>query len=234
MLRSVKIENFRGLQSLELQDLGRLNLLVGANNCGKTSILEAIQLLCSPDDIESFIVSMETRGESSYNYQIKDIEFAIQNLFHNYTIHLNSYFFIYGKQFHAQDMKFAASIEKNEIRNQYANHFLELRVEWKEEGDDRQESTYSLPLNLKTNVTGFESTHINNKCEYLVHIHQPNNTERGIAGQPLLHRVDLTCTRGEYNRFYGRINRGREQKDTELESNDRENGPCFHHGFLTD
>lgn len=156
MLKSVKIENFRGLQSLELQNLGRLNLLVGANNCGKTSILEAIQLLCSPDDIESFLVSMETRGESSYNYQIKDVEFAIQNLFYSYTINLNSSFLIYGKRFHDQDMKFSASIEKNEKRNQYHNHFLELKVswkndEWEEEDNNWQKSTYNLPLTLKTN-----------------------------------------------------------------------------------
>jgi hypothetical protein len=41
MLKSVKIENFRGFQSFELQQLGRVNLLVGKNNTGKTSILEA-------------------------------------------------------------------------------------------------------------------------------------------------------------------------------------------------
>ena len=31
-----------------MEGLGRVNLLVGANNCGKTSILESVQLLCSP------------------------------------------------------------------------------------------------------------------------------------------------------------------------------------------
>jgi AAA15 family ATPase/GTPase len=38
MLKSVKIENFRGFKSFELQQLGRINLLVGENNSGKTSI----------------------------------------------------------------------------------------------------------------------------------------------------------------------------------------------------
>lgn len=176
MLRSVKIENFRGLQSLDLQDLGRLNLLVGANNCGKTSILEAIQLLCSQDDIDSFLVSMETRGESSYNYQIKDVEFSIQNLFHDYTIHLNSCFFVYGKQFHDRDIEFSASIEKNESRNQYANHLLELKVswkndEWEEADDDRPKSTYSLPLTLKRN--GLSRTSIQRIInEHPIHIYE--------------------------------------------------------------
>ena len=45
MLKTLKIENFRGFQSFELQPLGRVNWLVGENNSRKTSILEAIQFL---------------------------------------------------------------------------------------------------------------------------------------------------------------------------------------------
>ncbi|MCX6581918.1 MAG: AAA family ATPase [Candidatus Aminicenantes bacterium] len=43
--QSLTIENFRGIEKLEINDLKRLNLLVGRNNCGKTSILEAFFLL---------------------------------------------------------------------------------------------------------------------------------------------------------------------------------------------
>ena len=39
---SLKIENFRGIKSLEMSDLGQVNVLVGKNNSGKTSVLEAI------------------------------------------------------------------------------------------------------------------------------------------------------------------------------------------------
>ena len=42
MYSSVIIENFRLFDRLELDDLGKVNLFFGANNCGKTSILEAI------------------------------------------------------------------------------------------------------------------------------------------------------------------------------------------------
>jgi len=45
MLQSLKIEGFRGFQNFEMANLGRINLLVGKNNSGKTSILEAIQFL---------------------------------------------------------------------------------------------------------------------------------------------------------------------------------------------
>ena len=44
MLKTIKIKNFRSFQSFELQQLGRVNLLVGKNNTGKTSILEAMAL----------------------------------------------------------------------------------------------------------------------------------------------------------------------------------------------
>lgn len=43
--RLLKIENFRGIQSLEIDGLARVNLFVGKNNCGKTSILESVFLL---------------------------------------------------------------------------------------------------------------------------------------------------------------------------------------------
>ncbi|MHB8577624.1 MAG: AAA family ATPase [Dehalococcoidia bacterium] len=50
MLRSIEIENFRRLRSLRIDDLGQINLIVGANNAGKTSLLEAIWLLRGEGD----------------------------------------------------------------------------------------------------------------------------------------------------------------------------------------
>lgn len=37
MFKKIKIENFRGIANLELNDLRQFNLFVGKNNCGKTS-----------------------------------------------------------------------------------------------------------------------------------------------------------------------------------------------------
>lgn len=50
-LKKIKIDTFRGISDLDINDLSHVNLIVGDNNCGKTSILEAIQLLRVPDDI---------------------------------------------------------------------------------------------------------------------------------------------------------------------------------------
>jgi AAA15 family ATPase/GTPase len=43
--QALTIENFRGINNLNVEDLKQINLLVGRNNCGKTSILEALFLL---------------------------------------------------------------------------------------------------------------------------------------------------------------------------------------------
>ncbi len=48
MINELKIENFRGFTLLELNNLKRVNLVVGENNAGKTSLLEAILVLCEP------------------------------------------------------------------------------------------------------------------------------------------------------------------------------------------
>ena len=44
-IKSITIQNFRGINYLELDDLSNVNLFLGTNNGGKTSILEAIGTL---------------------------------------------------------------------------------------------------------------------------------------------------------------------------------------------
>lgn len=52
---------FRGLHSLSLDECGPVNLLVGGNNCGKTSVLEALMLLCSPFDLRQWEAAVDLR-----------------------------------------------------------------------------------------------------------------------------------------------------------------------------
>ncbi|HLO87252.1 MAG TPA: AAA family ATPase [Nostocaceae cyanobacterium] len=95
MLKSVKIENFRGFQSFELQQLGRVNLLVGKNNTGKTSILEAIQLLCSRNNLEPLRQAMTKRGEFYFDENSSNLqELDVRNLFYGHAIELERRFAI--------------------------------------------------------------------------------------------------------------------------------------------
>lgn len=52
MLEKISISNFRGITHTEIDDLKRINLFVGKNNSGKTSILEAIFLLAGAGNPE--------------------------------------------------------------------------------------------------------------------------------------------------------------------------------------
>ena len=44
VLNSLEIRHFRGFQHLQIERLGRVNLIVGKNNVGKSNLLEALQM----------------------------------------------------------------------------------------------------------------------------------------------------------------------------------------------
>lgn len=51
MVNSIKIERLRGIRECILEDFGRFNIFLGHNNCGKTTVLEAIYLFLGNDNI---------------------------------------------------------------------------------------------------------------------------------------------------------------------------------------
>jgi hypothetical protein len=55
ILKSLAIRNFRAFHDLTIEHLGRVNLIVGKNNVGKTSLLEAIRLYASRASTPPFI-----------------------------------------------------------------------------------------------------------------------------------------------------------------------------------
>ncbi len=76
MFAALEIENFRGFGKLALEDLGRVNLVVGKNNTGKTSLLEAINLLARPKAIEIlpglFRANAGRVGDRFYGWLVRD------------------------------------------------------------------------------------------------------------------------------------------------------------------
>jgi energy-coupling factor transporter ATP-binding protein EcfA2 len=46
----LSVDGFRGLRALQVADLRNINVLVGGNNSGKTSVLEALALMANPVD----------------------------------------------------------------------------------------------------------------------------------------------------------------------------------------
>jgi AAA15 family ATPase/GTPase len=50
MLDSLRIQNYKALKHLDIARLGRLNLIIGKNNSGKSTVLESIRILAAQGD----------------------------------------------------------------------------------------------------------------------------------------------------------------------------------------
>lgn len=57
----LEIEQFRGIRGLELKRLGDVNLLLGDNDSGKTSVLEAVKMFEAPEDINIILRNARER-----------------------------------------------------------------------------------------------------------------------------------------------------------------------------
>lgn len=64
LLRDLTIENYRSFEKYKLDGLARVNLLVGDNNCGKTSVLEVGYLLTSSEPLDALLAITKLRGET--------------------------------------------------------------------------------------------------------------------------------------------------------------------------
>ncbi|MBF0349685.1 MAG: AAA family ATPase [SAR324 cluster bacterium] len=65
ILNSLVIENFRILKKLEINPLKRINLLVGENNSGKTTVLEALRFYATRAEFISTWLMLNSRDETS-------------------------------------------------------------------------------------------------------------------------------------------------------------------------
>jgi AAA15 family ATPase/GTPase len=65
---SLNIKQYRKLKNLEVTNLKRVNIFVGGNNIGKTSMLEAFYLLSQLNDINTYIDLEKYRGKFSNEF----------------------------------------------------------------------------------------------------------------------------------------------------------------------
>lgn len=66
---TLEIRGFRGLSALDLTDLGTFNILLGANDVGKTSVLESVFLVCNLSEPR-----LPVRVQNRRNYLVQEID----------------------------------------------------------------------------------------------------------------------------------------------------------------
>jgi len=114
MIRSVTFENYRGFRRFELHDLGRVNLIVGTNNAGKTSVLEAVYLLEATGDFGSIWSTLVRRGEDFEEREEGRVlrQVDIRRLFHGHDLSNGSRFRIEAITDRGQD-EFSAIVNES-------------------------------------------------------------------------------------------------------------------------
>lgn len=79
-MKSLEIKNYKNLKDFKIDSLSRVNLIVGKNNVGKSTLLEAISIFCSKGDVYQLKNILDIRGEGvdyftpDDNQQEKEIE----------------------------------------------------------------------------------------------------------------------------------------------------------------
>ena len=66
MLKSLVIKNFRSLEDFQVKKLGRVNLIVGKNNSGKSSVLEALRIYAGNANQELLVSIAREHDEKHY------------------------------------------------------------------------------------------------------------------------------------------------------------------------
>ncbi|MBF0560686.1 MAG: ATP-binding protein [Alphaproteobacteria bacterium] len=102
MIDSLEINGYRCFDRFTMSGLGRVNLLVGTNNSGKTSVLEALYLLTSEGDPYALGRILADRGEQFDREQSSgpasrpeyEVEYEVCHLFRGHEIEEGSKFTI--------------------------------------------------------------------------------------------------------------------------------------------
>lgn len=122
LIRKVKVENFKSITNNEIQ-LGRINVFIGENGCGKSNILESLALI-------SASVSNDVNFDGLYG---KGVRIARPNLM------VNS--FLEMRQSSNIDLQVIATIQNKDIKFKYRlypEHPSDIYTKWKDKEEEEE------------------------------------------------------------------------------------------------
>lgn len=125
MFGSLLIDGYRGFRCFSMDGLSRINLLVGSNNSGKTSVLEALYLLAVAGDPQAILQIAAQRGERFDNEGAprfpRDEEIDVSHLFFGHDL--------------CDGAAFTISCKNNGVER-----FIKIRIREATEGEIQQET----------------------------------------------------------------------------------------------
>lgn len=98
MIDTLELRGFRGFESYRVADLTMVNLIVGNNNCGKSSVLEAVELIVSNGHPAVFADLARRRGELIANKPRYAVD--ISHLFYGHVCEPGARFVLWSDDDH--------------------------------------------------------------------------------------------------------------------------------------
>ena len=76
-MKSLYIKNYKNLRELSIDSLARVNLIVGCNNVGKSTLLEAVSIYLANGNDEWLKTILDFRGEMvNVDFAKGDVDFS--------------------------------------------------------------------------------------------------------------------------------------------------------------
>jgi hypothetical protein len=100
VLKSLTLKGYRGFKDFSVEELSRVTLLVGKNNAGKTSVLEAAEMIARGGSPAGLVRSLTRRAEFTQEIDrlTRDPELDVCHLFHGHNIDFGTKFSIIGTE----------------------------------------------------------------------------------------------------------------------------------------
>lgn len=199
-LAAILIKQYRGLIDLELNNLNKVNVFVGPNNCGKTSVLEAISL---------GIPFNETNGKNLMDVLISryhSINFEAFKSIFPFRTNINDKIDICMMLKKAKEELIGTEITRKEIigidnlgrsSNRFNLDFLYTYI--KNIKNDKEEKHNLLRLEMKENEKGYDVTwkkRRNNQIETIIPYSYLSFSRFDIA-ERLLENIDILLERNQ-------------------------------------
>lgn len=81
LIEKLNLDHFRGLNELIIDDLSAVNVFVGANNSGKTSVLEALKIMSEPSSLTQVVHLALHRAQVDPEEKKKNLIRYVLNIF---------------------------------------------------------------------------------------------------------------------------------------------------------